>query len=97
MTHSTQAYWLDSLRITRQYETSGPYRDAVEWYQGKDSLLPVPSTLPPGCFVQSFRHNLVLLRHMLWSQVEEQVTVCSAGERTTIISVITLRPPKITP
>ena len=97
LTHSTQAHWLDSWRIIRQYEASGPYRDVVEWYQGKDSLLPLPGTLPPGCFAQSFRHKLVLLHPMLWSQVEEQVTVCAVDERTTIISVTTIHPPKISP
>jgi len=97
LSQSAHAAWPDGLRVARRYQALGAYRDVVEWYQGKDSLLPVPSTLPPGCFHQSFRRNPSLFHRILRSQIEEQVTVCSVGGRTTVTSITLIRPPRLAP
>lgn len=69
------------VAVTRTYQTVAPYRVVVAWYYGKDSLMPLPPTLPGGCFRQQYYHG----------GAEEDVLICSSGSQTAITSVTMTR------
>jgi hypothetical protein len=88
---------VDHWRVSRKYQVLAPYWEVVAWYQGKDSLSPLPVRLGPGCFYQSFRRSSALFRSLLRSQVEEQVTVCSGASGVTITSITIIQFPGLVP
>lgn len=87
----THPVWPDRVRVIRQYQSAADYREVVAWYQGKDSLMPLPAELKPGCFRQSFSRSHNAFRPFMRSRVEEAVKICAAGAEVTITSVTTVR------
>ncbi|MBI3361245.1 MAG: hypothetical protein HY023_09060 [Chloroflexi bacterium] len=87
VTESIQPKGLTALEVTRRYESPARYRDAVQWYQGKDSLMPVAATARSGCFQQTFRGRRGGFLSGLTGGAAEEVTVCSIFGRVTIESV----------
>lgn len=96
LTETKQIAW-PSIIVTRQYRALAPYRDAVAWYQGKDSLMPLAPVLKPGCFQQSFSRRSAILRQNGNGGVEEDVETCFGANGVSITSVTTIHYPIFTP
>ncbi len=76
-----------SLVVTRHYRVLAPFRKAVEWYRGKDSLMPLPAVMGPHCFHQNFRRSLTLMPGVIRGGVTEKVTVCPTTRGVTVTSI----------
>ena len=75
-----------NLTVTRHYQAA-PFREAAEWYQGKDSLMPLSAVA--GCFQQSFSRSPALIPGLVRGNITEEVTVCSTAGGVTVTSVTT--------
>lgn len=75
------------VEIVREYEVQASLGDVAEWYQGKDSLMPLPSVIRVSCFAHDFQREIRPLRPILRG-TEEAVTVCRAARAVTITSVL---------
>jgi hypothetical protein len=77
------------LTVTRHYRAAAPFREVAEWYQGKDSLMPLSAVTGPGCFQQSFSRSPTLIPGLVRGNTTEEVTVCSTAGGVTVTSVTT--------
>jgi len=89
--------WSGRMTVTRQYVAPASHRDVVEWYRGKDSLMPLPAAMWSGCSPHHFDRRQTLVPFLRDSLIEEEVTVCPTSQGITITSVTTLYFPAIAP
>ena len=78
-----------SLMVTRHYQVTAPFREVAEWYQGKDSLMPLPAVMGPGCFQQSIRRSSALIPHVVHGSTTEEVTTCPTPSGVAVTSITT--------
>ena len=78
-----------NLVVTRYYQAAAPFREVAEWYQGKDSLMPLSAVTGPGCFQQSFSRSPTLIPGLVRGSTTEEVTVCSTAGGVTVTSITT--------
>jgi hypothetical protein len=76
-----------NLTVTRRYQAAAPFQEVAEWYQGKDSLMPLSAVT--GCFQQSFSRSPVLIPGLVRGNTTENVTVCSTAGGATVTSLTT--------
>ncbi len=77
------------LTVTRHYQATAPFHEVAEWYQGKDSLMPLSTVTGPGCFQQSFSRSPVLIPGVVRGNTIEKVTICSTAGGVTVTSITT--------
>jgi len=87
----------DSLMVTRRYQVAAPFREVAEWYQGKDSLMPLPAAMGLGCFQQSFRRSSALIPHVVHGSATEEVTICPTPSGVAVTSITTTHFPVFAP
>ncbi len=80
----------DRVIVTRQYVASASHRAVVEWYRGKDSLMPLPAVMWSGCSTHQFHRRQTLVPFLRQMLIEEKVTVCPTSHGITIASVTAL-------
>ena len=78
-----------SLMVTRHYQVTAPFREVAEWYQGKDSLMPLPAAMGSSCFQQSFRRSLALIPGVVRGGTTEAVTICPTPSGVAVTSITT--------
>ena len=76
---SVQATLAGGVMVYRQYGTHAPFYEVVEWYQGKDSLMPVLKSVQFGCFSQSFRAQPTVILSSVFGVATEEVTICATA------------------
>ena len=86
-----------SLMVTRHYQVTAPFRQVAEWYQGKDSLMPLPAAMGPGCFQQDFRRSSALIPHVVRGGATEEVTICPTPSGVAVTSITTTHFPVFAP
>jgi len=77
------------LKVNRHYQALASFREVAEWYQGKDSLMPLPAAMGSGCFQQSFQRRLLLIPGFIRGSITEEVTICPTTAGVAIISITT--------
>jgi hypothetical protein len=82
-----------NLTVTRHYQAAAPFREVAEWYQGKDSLMPLSAVTGPGCFQQSFSRSPDLIPGLVRGNTTEEITICSTTSGVTVTSITTTRFP----
>ena len=87
----------DSLMVTRRYQVAAPFREVAEWYQGKDSLMPLPAAMGSSCFHQSFRRSLALIPGVVRGGTTEAVTICPSPGGVAVTSITTTHFPVFAP
>ncbi len=76
-----------NLTVTRHYQAAAPFREVAEWYQGKDSLMPLSAVT--GCFQQSFSRSPALIPGLVRGNTTEETTICSTTGGVTVTSITT--------
>ncbi len=90
LTEGVGLAWPGRMTVTRQYVAPASHRAVVEWYRGKDSLLPLPAVVWSGCSTHHFHRRQTLVPFLRDTIVEEEVTVCPTSHGITIASVTAL-------
>jgi hypothetical protein len=78
------------MTVTRQYVAPASHRAVVEWYHGKDSLMPLPAVMWSGCSTHYFHRRQTVVPFLRDAFIEEEVTVCPTSHGVTIASVTAL-------
>jgi hypothetical protein len=97
LTKGVRLAWPGPMTVTRQYLAPASHRAVVEWYRGKDSLMPLPSVMWSGCSTHLFHRRRSLVPFLRAMRVEEKVTVCPAAHGITITSVTALEFQSVAP
>jgi hypothetical protein len=90
LTQGVRLAWPGRMTVTRQYVTPASHRAVVEWYRGKDSLMPLPAVMWSGCSTHHFQRRQTLVPFLRPMLIEEEVTVCPTPHGITITSVTAL-------
>ncbi len=75
--------------VSRHYQAAAPFHEVAEWYQGKDSLMPLSAVIGPGCFQQSFSRSPDLIPGVVRGNTTEKVTICSTTGGVTVATITT--------
>ena len=90
LTEGARLAWPGRMTVTRQYVAPASHRAVVEWYRGKDSMLPLPAVMWSGCSVHHFHRRQTLMPFLRDALIEEEVTVCPTSHGITVTSVTAL-------
>lgn len=85
------------VTVTRLYSTTAPPREVIEWYWGKDSLMPLSNVLRTACSQYQYFRRHALLTFLRGGYTAEEIMICASPGYVTITSTTTFSFPASLP